>query len=138
MKTGEKTNGGQASEVTLVPPNGHGVSSMPGDFAGPYQEGYEAGLASGRESGFRQGYQAGFGDGRRQGDTGSAAAAAAVENASEEPVGGMRKRLLALPCKKCRRFLYNDEMRCPHCKTPRAMPTELPSAAGGDWGERRC
>jgi hypothetical protein len=107
--------------------NGHGVSSMPEEFAELYQTGYEAGLASARELGYRQGYQAGFGDGRRQGDAGSTAAAAAVENT---PPGIRRARLFGLPCVKCKRFLYNDEERCPYCRTPRALPAELTSATG--------
>ena len=33
--------------------NGHGVSAMPDDFAGPYQEAYGAGYARGHEAGYR-------------------------------------------------------------------------------------
>lgn len=138
MKTSEKTNGGQAVEATLAQPaNGHGVSPMPDEFAGLYQAGYEAGFASGRESGYRQGYQAGFGDGRRQGDVGSTAAPAAVENAPGNVAGMGKARLFGLPCTKCRRWMYSDETRCPYCKAPRATLTEPLSATCFDPEEVR-
>ena len=96
MKKSEKTNGSQALEraLFLAQPASDGCAgsgsvtngnedelrSLPEEFGGMYRACYEAGHGSGWESGFRQGYEAGFGDGRRQGDNGSTAAAAAVEN----------------------------------------------------------
>jgi hypothetical protein len=131
MKTSERTNGGQALEVTLAQPaDGHDHNSTPVEFAGLYQAGYEAGFASGRESGYRQGYEAGFWDGRRQHDAGSTAAPAAVENAPESVAGASKARLFGLPCGKCRRLMYSDEDSCPYCKTPRARLVEAPSANG--------
>jgi hypothetical protein len=112
---------------------GDGIDSMPGEFAGLYQVGYEAGFASGRESGYRQGYEAGFGDGRRQ--RYDVAAPAAVENAPETAV--MKSRLFGLPCTKCRRLMYSDEIRCPYCKAPRAKLVEPPSATCCDPEEIR-
>jgi hypothetical protein len=134
MKTSEKSNG----TLTLVQPaNGHEHSSMPDEFAGLYQAGYEAGFGSGRESGYRHGYEAGFGDGRRQGDAGSTAAPAAVENAPESAAAMAKSRLFGLPCTKCRRLMYSDEARCAYCKAPRARLVEPPSATGCDPEEAR-
>jgi hypothetical protein len=130
MKTIEKSNG----SLTLAQPaNGRNHTPMPGEFAGLYQDGYEAGCASGRESGYRQGYEAGFEDGRRQGDDNGAPAA--VENATESAAGMGKSRLFGLPCTECRRLMYSDEARCPYCKTPRAILVEPPSATCGDPGE---
>jgi hypothetical protein len=127
MQTTKKTNGGQALEATLAQPaNGHGLSSMPEEFGGMYQAGYEAGFASGRESGYRQGYEAGFGDGRRQGN--HSTSPAAVENAPENVAAIGKARLFGLPCGKCRRLMFSDETRCPYCKAPRETPVEPPSA----------
>jgi hypothetical protein len=124
--------------VTLAQPaNGHGIDSMPGEFAGMYQAGYEAGLACGRESGYRQGYEAGFGDGRRQGDAGSTAAPAAVENTPEKVAGTVKARFFGLPCGKCRRLMYSDEAKCSFCRAPRATLVEPPSATGCDPEEVR-
>jgi hypothetical protein len=124
MHTIERTNGSAVTQNS----NGDGVIPMPEEFAGLYQAGYEAGFASGRDAGFRQGYQAGFGDGRRQDDAGSAAAAAAVENGSENVAAMGKVRLFGLPCTKCRRLMFSDETRCPYCKAPRATLVEPPSA----------
>ncbi len=132
MQTIEKTNGMPLAQNG----NGDGVSSMPDEFAGLYQPGYEAGFASGRESGYRQGYEAGFGDGRRQ-DVGSTAAPAAVENAAESTPGMGKSRLFGLPCTECRRLMYSDEARCPYCKAPRAILVEPPSATCCDPKEVR-
>ena len=133
MKTIEKTNG------TALPQDcdGDGLIRMPEEFAGLYQAGYEAGFASGRESGYRQGYEAGFEDGRRQDDAGSAAAAAAVENAPEIVAEMGKARLFGLPCTKCRRLMYSDEIRCAYCKAPRATLVEPPSATCCDPEEVR-
>ena len=151
MKKPEKTNGSQALDgaLSLSQHDSNGsagnggvtngnedeLSSLPVEFGGMYRACYEAGYASGQETGFRQGYQAGFGDGRRQGDTGSTAAAAAVENIVgtsevgepeaeklevENSAPGMRKpRLFGLPCTKCRKWFFSDEVRCPRCQTPK-------------------
>src|SRR5690242_2401679 len=100
MHTIEKTNG-----MTLPQDcDGDRGIGLPEEFARVYQAGYEVGFASGREAGFRQGYQAGFGDGRRQGDAGSTAAPAAVENASENVAAVGKTRLFGLPCTTCRRL----------------------------------
>ncbi len=136
MKTIEKTNG------TALPQDcdGEGLIPMPEEFAGLYQAGYEAGFASGRESGYRQGYEAGFGDGRRQDDAGSAAAAAAVENAPEVVAEMGKSRLFGLPCTKCRRLMYSDETRCAYCKAPRAARLGDPPSAtscGPEEGSQR-
>ena len=134
MATREKSNG----TLTLVQPaNGHDHSPMPDEFAGLYQAGYEAGFASGRESGYRQGYEAGFWDGRGQGDSGSTAAPAAVENAPERLTRTAKSRLFGLPCTKCRRLMYSDETRCAYCKAPRATLVIPPSATGCDPEEAR-
>jgi hypothetical protein len=121
MKTIAKTNG------TVLPQDSNGGDpvSMPEEFAGLCQAGYEAGFASGRESGYRQGYEAGFGDGRSQ--CNDFAAPAAVENAPEN-AAVMKSRLFGLPCGKCRRLMYSDEIRCAYCKAPRATLVEPTSA----------
>src|SRR2546428_8706782 len=99
MKKPEKTNGSQAlgRAVFLAQPASDGgvtngdedeLSSLPEEFGGMYRACYEAGHVSGWEAGYRQGYEAGFGDGRRQGDVGSTAAPAAVENIIENSEAG--------------------------------------------------
>ena len=123
MQTPKKSNGGEA------------LSSMPEEFGGMYQTGYEAGFACGRESGYRQGYEAGFGDGRRQGN--NSASPAAVENAHEDVAAMSKSRLFGLPCTKCRRLMYSDETRCAYCKAPRAALVEPPSATCCDPEEVR-
>ncbi len=133
MKTIEKTNG------TALPQDcdGDGLIRMPEEFAGLYQEGYEAGFASGRESGYRQGYEAGFGDDRRQRN--DVAAPAAVENAPEN-AALTKSRLFGLPCTKCRRLMYSDETRCAYCKAPRAARLGDPPSAtscGPEEGSQR-
>jgi len=133
MKTIEKTNG------TALPQDcdGDGLIRMPEEFAGLYQEGYEAGFASGRESGYRQGYEAGFGDDRRQRN--DVAAPAAVENAAEN-AALTKSRLFGLPCTKCRRLMYSDETRCAYCKAPRAARLGDPPSAtscGPEEGSQR-
>src|SRR2546426_6020878 len=91
MNTTEKTNGSQALDGALFlaqPASDDGVantnqdelSAPPPELEGMYRACYQAGQVSGWEAGYRLGYQAGFGDGRRQGDDGSTATAAAVEN----------------------------------------------------------
>jgi len=124
MKTGEKTNGnGMAGHMS-----GDGVSHMPEQFAGLYQAGYEAAFASGHEAGYRQGLEAGRLEGRvavHQNENGSNAAAAAP---GSNAVGISQSRLFGLPCTKCRRLLYSDEVGCPYCKAPRAALAEPPSA----------
>jgi hypothetical protein len=158
MKKPEKTNGSQvlgrvlclaqpasddcAGNGSVTNGNEDELSSLPEEFRGMYRACYEAGHVSGWEAGFRQGYEAGFGDGRRQGDAGSTAAAAAVENsAGNSEVGnaeagngeagngasGTRKpRLFGLPCTKCGTWFFSDEARCPRCQTPRAKAPEAP------------
>jgi len=151
MNTTEKTNGSQALDGALFlaqPASDDGVantnqdelSAPPPELEGMYRACYQAGQVSGWEAGYRLGYQAGFGDGRRQGDDGSTATAAAVENrVGNSEVGngeagngasGMRKaRLLGLPCTNCGRWFFSDEARCPRCQTPRAKPEEEPRAS---------
>src|SRR2546426_2659000 len=124
MKTTEKTNGSRAlhgvlalaqpaSDGSVTDGNQDDLSALPEEFSGLYRACYEAGHASGWEAGYRQGYEAGFGDGRRQGDNGSTAAPAAVENSAGNSEGGngasgMRKaRLFGLPCAHCRSFFYS-------------------------------
>ena len=136
MKKPEMTDGSQALDRALAlaqPASDGGVtngnqdalSALPEEFSGLYRACYEAGHVSGWEAGFRQGYQAGFEDGRRQGDVGSTAAPAAVENiAGNSQAGdsatGMRKpRLFGLPCANCGCFFYSDEAQCPRCQTPK-------------------
>ena len=128
MKKPEKTNGSAASDRTLflaqpasdgdvASGNQDDLNALPEEFGGMYRACYEAGHSNGWEAGFRQGYQAGFGDGRRQGDVGSTAAPAAVENTATST---RKPRLLGLPCTKCRRWFFSDEARCPGCQTPRS------------------
>jgi len=161
MSKPEKTNGSQARGrvLFLAQPasdncvgnggvtnaNQDEISPMLEEFAaGLYQAGYEAGHASGWEAGFRQGYEAGFEGGRRQGDAGSTAAAAAVENTAGNSeirsgevrsgeagngVSGVRKpRLFGLPCTKCGTWFFSDEARCPRCQTLRAKAAETSQA----------
>jgi hypothetical protein len=150
MSKSEKTNGSQAlgrvlflaqpanddcagnGSVTNGNEDKHGA--LPEEFGGMYRACYEAGHLSGWEAGFRQGYEAGFGDGRRQGDAGSTAAAAAVENSvgksevgngevrndeAGNGVSGVRKpRLFGLPCTKCGTWFFSDETHCPRCQQP--------------------
>ena len=151
MKKPEKTNGAQALGRVLFlaqPANddcaGNGSvtngnedkhSALPEELGGMYRACYEAGHVSGWEAGFRQGYEAGFEGGRRQGDVGSTAAAAAVENSAGKSevgngeagngVSGVRKpRLFGLPCTKCGAWFFSDEAGCPRCQTPRARVPE--------------
>ena len=149
MKKPEKTNGSQAldralalgqpvSDANVTDGNQDELSALPEEFSGMYRACYEAGHVSGWEAGFRQGYEAGFGDGRRQGDNGSTAAPAAVENiVGNSEVGnnasGMRKpRLFGLPCANCGSFFYSDEAQCPRCQTPRVTSAGPASATRGD------
>ncbi len=156
MKKPEKKIGSQALERALFlaqPASDGGVtngdedelSSLPEEFGGMYRACYEAGHVSGWETGYRQGYEAGFGDGRRQGDAGSTAAPAAVENSAGNSeagngeagngeagkgVSGMRKaRLFGLPCTNCGKWFFSDEACCPRCATPRVKAAELPLAS---------
>lgn len=146
-----KTNGSQAlgRALLLAPPTSDGgvtngdedeLSALPEEFGGMYRASYEAGHVSAWEVGYRQGYEAGFGDGRRQGENGSTAAPAAVENnAGNREVGngeagnganGMRKvRLFGLPCTNCRKWFFSDEACCPRCATPRVKAAEGPLAS---------
>jgi hypothetical protein len=116
MKTRETTNDSQ----TLAQHGTDRFSPLPAEFGALYQDGYDAGFASGKEAGYRQGYQAGFTDGRGQGD-GSTAAPAAVEN---NAIGIRKARLLGLPCSRCGRWFFSDEARCPRCQTPRVSIAE--------------
>src|SRR2546427_6251761 len=99
MNTTEKTNGSQALDGALFlaqPASDDGVantnqdelSAPPPELEGMYRACYQAGQVSGWEAGYRLGYQAGFGDGRRQGDDGSTATAAVVENRVGNSEGG--------------------------------------------------
>ncbi len=102
--------------------NGDGLNSMPGGFVGPYQEGYEAGLARARESGYRTGYKEGFADGLKSA-TGASAAPTASEpgNGANNGTGSHGgPRLLGLPCEKCGAFFFSGETQCPRCKAVRA------------------
>jgi hypothetical protein len=137
MKEPDKTNVSQAlflaqlaSDGRVTNGNQDDLSALPEEFSGLYRACYEAGHAGGWEAGYRQGYEAGFGDGRRQGDAGSTAAPAAVENNtgnSESENGGAgngasgrrKARLFGLPCTNCGSFFYSDEAQCPRCQTPR-------------------
>jgi hypothetical protein len=118
-----------SSEITSQRTSGsdHDVPPMPGEFAGLYQAGYEAGFASGHEAGYRQGLQAGRLEGFAAGDrnqNGNPPATAAPESNSIP-----RSRLFGLPCTKCRRLMYSDETRCPYCKAPRAARLGEPPSA---------
>ena len=160
MKKSEKTDGSQslgrvlflaqpasddcAGNGSATDGNEDDLSSLPEEFGGMYRACYEAGRVSAWEAGFRQGYEAGFEGGRRQGDAGSTAAAAAVENTAGNHeirsgevrsgeagngVSGVRKpRLFGLPCTKCGTWFFSDEARCPRCQTPRAKAAETPQA----------
>ena len=150
-KKPEKTNDSQAlgRALFLAQPASDGgvtngdedeLSSLPEEFGGMYRACYEAGHVSGWEAGYRQGYEAGFGDGRRQGDNGSTAAPAAVENmvgnsevGNGEPgngANGRRKaRLFGLPCTNCGKWFFSDEALCPRCATPRIGAAEEPLAS---------
>jgi hypothetical protein len=144
-KKPEKTNGSQALGRVrfLAQPVSDGVTngdedelgSLPEEFGGMYRACYEAGHVSGWEAGYRQGYEAGFEGGRRQGDNGSTAAPAAVENmvgnseAGNGPNGMRKARLFGLPCTNCGKWFFSDEACCPRCATPRAKAAELPLAS---------
>jgi hypothetical protein len=139
-KKPEKTSGSQplGQVLFLAQPADGGVtngdedelSSLPEEFGGMYWACYEAGHVSGWEAGYRQGYEAGFEGSRRQGDNGSTATPAAVENSSGNGeagngANGMRKaRLFGLPCANCRKWFFSDEACCPHCATPRVKAAE--------------
>ena len=147
----EKTNGSQAlgRALLLAPPATDGgvtngdedeLSALPEKFGEMYRASYEAGRVSAWEAGYRQGYEAGFGHGRRQGDNGSSAAPAAVENSAGNSevrngeagngVNGMRKmRLFGLPCTNCGRWFFSDEACCPRCATPRVKAADGPLAS---------
>ncbi len=136
---------GCTSNGSVTNGNEDELRSLPEEFGGMYRACYEAGHVSGWESGFRQGYEAGFGDGRRQGDNGSTAAPAAVENIIENGgagnsgagnseagngANGRRKaRLFGLPCTNCRKWFFSDEACCPRCQTPRVKAAEEPLAS---------
>jgi hypothetical protein len=127
---------------------------MPGEFAGMYQAGFEAGCKSAREAGYQQGFHDGFSSKREL--AGQRATIDQMPNAGARdlvavtplPVEGQpatkrgpldpdtrkcvsgpsRRRLLGLPCTSCRCFFYADEARCPICHTPRVTTAELVSA----------
>lgn len=147
MKRPEKTNGSRALDrvlflaqpasdeavknVDVIHGNQDELSTLTAEFERIYRAGYEAGYASGKEAGFRQGYEAGFGSGRRQGDAGSTAAAAAVENTPRNHTGTGKARLFGLPCTKCGRWFFSDEASCPSCHTPRVTSAAPASATCG-------
>ena len=123
MKAMEKTNGNGA---VAQPSDGNGV--MPEELVALYQAGYDAGYNSGHEAGYRRGLESGRLEGKAavyQNETGSTSAAAPPES---NTIGIPKPRLFALPCTKCRRFMYTDQVRCPYCKAPRATTEEPPSA----------
>lgn len=119
----EETNG---NGVLAQSSNGNGA--MPEEFIGLYKTGYDAGYTSGHEAGYRRGLEAGRLEGKaavHQNEAGSNSAAAPFES---NGFGIPKARLFALPCTKCRRFMYTDQTRCPYCKAPRATTAEPPSA----------
>jgi len=123
MKTMEKPNGNGA---LAQPSNGNGA--MPEEFVALYKAGYDAGYTSGHETGYRRGLASGCLAGTAAGRRNEAGCTAAAAPPESNIVGIPKPRLFALPCTKCRRFMYTDQARCPYCKAPRATTEEPPSA----------
>jgi hypothetical protein len=114
MKTIEKTNGAPLAQNS----DGDGVSSMPGEFAGMYQAGFEAGYEQGREAGYRQ--SLGEGIAAVHPEHAQDAAGATASAARTALKGGPRRMLLGMPCARCRVYLLSEETHCPCCKQTRA------------------
>jgi hypothetical protein len=118
MKTHKK------SDITLpLPPQvsqGHGEdhAAMPGEFAGMYQSGFEAGYKNGKEAGYRQGFSESTAA-VQQGPDNGAAVKSAVKG-KPAPKVGPRRMLLGMPCVRCRVYLLSEETHCPCCKEARA------------------
>jgi hypothetical protein len=109
--------------------NIHDVNPMPEEFAGLYQAGYEAGFSSGHEAGYRQGVQAGRLEGLAAADQNQNGHSPTVAAPESNAVSISRSRLFGLPCSKCRRLMYSDEIRCSYCKAPRAARLGEPPSA---------
>ncbi len=119
----EKTKGNG-----VLAPRSNSNGAMPEEMVALYRAGYDTGYATGHEAGYRRGLEAGRLEGKaavHQNEAGSNSAAASPES---NDVGIPKPRLFALPCTKCRRFMYTDQVRCPYCKAPRATTAEPPSA----------
>jgi ribosomal protein L37E len=97
-----------------------------------YQSAYEAGLASGREAGYRQGYRVGFLDGYKLENPARTTAATPDKTTveSNKAVAKTVTRLRGLPCARCGRTTYSDELECPSCGTPKAHPIRESLAKG--------
>ena len=85
------------------------ISPIPGEFAGMYRAGFEAGYANGHETGFQEGYAA-------VQNSGAVTPVAGGKPASRP---GPRRMLLGMPCPKCRIYLHTGESACPSCGLPR-------------------
>src|SRR5579864_7570018 len=143
MKTTEQTD--LALPLSPTAPQADDRALMPGEFAGMYQAGFEAGYRSGREAGYRQGLSDGFRSRAEfagqlaaieetlNGDAQQRAAVTrlpvegqpATKNGPLDPdtrklrvPGPARRVLLGMPCKTCRVYLMSDETHCPCCKQP--------------------
>jgi hypothetical protein len=90
---------------------------MPGEFAGMYQAGFEAGYREGREAGYRQGFREDMAA-AQQGPSNGAVTKSVIEG-KPVPKVGPRRMLLGMPCERCRVYLLSDETSCPCCKQPR-------------------
>jgi hypothetical protein len=117
MKTSEQTH--TELPLTRQVPQKHGEDHavMPGEFAGMYQTGFDAGYQQGREAGHRQGFREGIATVQQGPDNG--AAVKSVVEGKPAPRVGPRRMLLGMPCKSCRVYLLSDETCCPCCKQPR-------------------
>jgi len=86
------------------------TSEIPAELGTPYQKGYEDGFLRGRTVGYREGYA----EGRNRPQQNHAKPQAASAPPANTSVG--RRWLFGLPCERCGRFLYSNEIQCPHCK----------------------
>jgi hypothetical protein len=144
MKTTDKSD--LALPLSATAPQTDDRALMPGEFAGMYQAGFEAGYRSGREAGYQQGLSDGF-----RSKTEFRGQTATIEKTVDGdahklrvavtplPVEGQpatkngpldpdtrklrvprppRRMLLGMPCKTCRVYLMSDETHCPCRKQP--------------------
>jgi hypothetical protein len=118
MKTNEKIDIALPLSSAISQADGH--SAMPGEFAGMYQAGFEAGYQQGREARYRQGFGEGMAAAQQGPSNGAAPKSVIVGKPAPSSKVGPRRMLLGMPCERCRVYLLSDETSCPCCKQPRA------------------
>lgn len=116
MKTTEKIDIAMPLSPQISQEHGEDHAIMPGEFAGMYQTGFEAGYKRGRDAGYQQGLGESIAA-IQHGPSNKAVTKAAVESETALKVGS-RRMLLGMPCKRCRIYLYSGETQCPGCKQP--------------------